>query len=159
MLKSKKRKAFVYGSVDQGGQTGPFFMIALPVDSPGEVIDISDWNPSKILSDFEIVSDPVQANMSLKVARAKIFEVAQVKFFSQASGVKVVEIAEFDEFLTGPSHIRYVIQLDGDEISLATRPSLELATGYAINEEDRLLQDVRAKRTTTPSLKAGKPKP
>ena len=159
MSELKKRKVFVYGSVDESGRAGSSFMIALPVHSPGEVVEISGWSQSKILGDFEIVSDPVQANVSLSLACAKIFEVAQVKFFSQASGVKVVEIAQFNEFLNGLSHIRYVIQFDGDEVSLAISPNLESATGYALNEEDRLLQNLKAKRATTPSSKAGKPKP
>ncbi|MEA9886093.1 hypothetical protein VDG05_17445 [Xanthomonas campestris pv. raphani] len=92
----------------------------------------------RILSNFSAVKNRI-TKKKLSEFAPQIFEVISVRFFSQETGLEVIEFASFEGNNTVPLRSRFAVKRTGQELTLYSSQSLTAAAGWMAAENKKII--------------------
>lgn len=118
-------------------------------DTSVNIVEGLQADPLWLASQFKVSGD--QAKVSDLVAKLsdKIVEVVSVRFFSQLTGIELIEFASFAGDSTMPFRTRYAVKHQGESAILYSSLSRKVASGWAVSEELKIISTKNLKPVKT----------
>ncbi|WP_153064986.1 hypothetical protein [Xanthomonas arboricola] len=137
MSEMDSSRAYVFQVSGAGLPETPPVLLLIAQDSVKIMEGHGDYDT--IRSSFSIVKNPSSQRRKIIEFAPKILEVMSVRFFSQETGLEVIEFASFEGSNTTPMKRRFAVKRVGQELTLYSSSSLNVAAGWMAAENKNIL--------------------
>lgn len=149
----KKPEAIVFSVTPADDAHGAQVIFSLTSDGAVCLLDGESAKPENFLKKYSIVREKSRVKKGIVYLEENLplFAVPLTKFFSQATGVEVVELATYEVGSILPVRVSYSVSRKGDKFTLSVRSDLTSATGDALHEERKELDKMEGDLKFNPS--------